>query len=316
MIAWLRSRTTAQLLVLAAGVAAFVFFVRIVSAVEPSLEVLVLMLGLCAAWGANVGAALLLGLAVVDRIRRRPMAPESGRLAVLLLAALGVGWLLVGLALLLVAFSDATMLLVVAGIAVSILALRLRSRPPAPRIVLAVLVGIVAGFQIPREIGTYSLTWETSETRHTWNASGGHNCTGTNLGDRPAAIAPYQPEHVIDAQLGGTLGELVVARLGQAPPSDPSLANVRVTGHVDYDGIGCYVPFYKSLHVTADVTTDTLFSPRLDDASLQCSASHRVTIDIDVETTGVAACRNLAEKAAQVIADQLHAHARSICGRP
>ncbi len=315
-MAWLRERTVAQFLVIASGVAALVVFGRILSLTTPSLQVVLLMLGLCAAWGANVGAALLLSLAAIHRVRGRALAPEIRPLAILLLAVLGSGWLLVGLALTLVALSDASMLLVIAGIATTVLAARLRHRSTlAPLVVLGLLVGIVVGFQIPREIGTYALTWESSETRHTWSANGGLDCTGTNLGDRRAAIEPYRPDYAIASQLAGSLGELVNERLGSSPdPADSGIAFIRVIGRVDYGGLSCHLPLVKSLHVTADLATDTSFSPALGDATLHCSASHQVRVDIEVDTTGIASCRNLAEKAAQALADQLHAHARSICG--
>jgi hypothetical protein len=317
-LAWLRARSTAQLVVLASGFAGVVFFLRIVLDVDPTLEVVLLMLGLSTAWVANVAAALLLGLGAIRKVRGLPIAEEDRRLAVLLVGLLGSGWLVAGLALLFVAVTDAPMLLVVAGLAAIVLAARRHRRPPATLLVTALLLaGVIAGFQIPREIGTYSLSWKTSEARWNWNTNGGHNCTGLDLGDRPAAIAPYRPDYVFEPQLQGTLGELVGERIGQGQPPPPYVegrARIHVGGQLDYGGLACYLPLHKSLDVTATISTNTLFHRNFGDGSLDCSASHQITFDVHVTATGVVACRDLATEAAQHIADQLHAHARSVCG--
>jgi hypothetical protein len=319
VIDWLRARSTAQLLVLASGLFAIVFFVRILVAADPLPTVVLLMLGLCTAWSANVAAALLLGLLAVAKLRSRPLPPELGTLAVLLVGVLGLGWLLAGLALLVVAFADAPMLLAIAGTAAIVLASRLRRRAPTTPLSIALLLAsVIVAFQIPREIGTYSLHWKSSEAKWNWNANGGENCSGMNLGDRRAAIAPYLPTPVIESQLSGSLGELVGERFGQngpPPPFVPNEARVHVSGNADYGGLGCYLPLHKTLDVQASLSTQTTFHPDLPDASLSCSASHQITFDVHVTTTGIASCRDLATEAAQHIADQIHAHARAVCGQ-
>lgn len=302
-----------------AGIAVAARIVLGAKVVDPRL--VGLTIGLAVAWSAALAALLGVGLALFEHFKRRSPTFVGSHVPWWIVLQLGAGIALAMAFLLSYGFGESQLIGVIAALAAVAVAWRFRGRPPASlRTTLLMCAAVVLGFQLPREAGSYSLHWNSVEHALDWTGQQSQNCSGMNLGDRPDTLAAYHPQPVIAPQLGGALGQLVNAQLGEPPEGArwaPGSAEVRVTGHLDYGDLPCYLPLFKSDHIRGNVTLQVSFAAQGDppeDWSITCNATNALSVDIDVTSTGIASCRDLAKVAATRIAETIRTETAKITG--
>jgi hypothetical protein len=318
----LRATSWAQRLVLACAAAALVLSLRLwIGSGWTDPRVYVVQLGLASAWGASAAALLLAGLALLERLQRRPRGLASSSLPWQVTTWAGASVALAMAVQLTLEFSEDQLVYGLLAAVITVLAWRRREQRvltlPA---VLVPCAFVVLGVQAPREHGLYSLSWNRWTSDASWSWQGGQNCTGVSMGERPAAIAAYRPHPVVVPAIGGSLGELVSKELGR-PPFDellrPDIVTIDVWGNLDHGDLPCYLPIVSSdtmrgtLHVDAKFVTQGRGEEIW---SLQCSDSHTLSFTIDVSSTGISSCRDLGIAAARSIAEQIRGHARTLSG--
>lgn len=302
-----------------AALAQTLLLVKVGTAIDAEMQVFALLIGLCLAWGSAVAASLLLLVMVVERWRAQPPSVFGTPLPWLVVGGLGLGLAVAMGALLARTFDETALMIMVVGLAAAAIAWVRRRRPARTiAITAAVLVAVVLGFEIPRESGTYSVSWEESTRTHNTSRSGGENCNGMELGDRAASIGAWAPAWQVVPELQGSFGALVNARLGVPDLADrhkPGVATLFVRGTLEYGGIGCYLPLFKNETLQGTISINTSFQlrgPAHDPYSLSCSASHQLSYSISTSTTGVASCRNVADETAGLLAQEIARAAQDI----
>lgn len=323
LLAKIRRTTWPSRLVCASGVLGLLFSLQLlVNTQQLTVPAVVLCVGLSLAWACAVSAALLVCLTLVQKLRRRPLSAVSWPPITLLGGAFGLGFGLVMVVLLSLAFDEpAAILLLVSGCCVAAAA-RFHRRPPKTlTTTLAVLIAIVAVFCVSREQGVVSVVWNKVQTKADWQWDGGGTCLGNELGNHPAEIAAYRPAYRLVSELDGPLGELVNTRINKTTaggePFAPGTVDITVRGHLDYGAGACYLPLFKSDDLVGSLDMDVSYSATwpAESASLHCSSQHTLRYSIQTKGQGFSSCRNLAEQAAAQLVAQLHSLARSICGR-
>ncbi len=292
-----------------------------------NLEIIPLLAGLCIAWAGSTTAALLLGLTAIERLRGRPFSVPASPALGWSFGLLGAGLMLAGGTLIASTGTISTMSLAGVGAVGVAVALWLRRQPPqSVRTTLFLLLAAIALFQVPREEGLFSLRWNSVEHRASWSSSGGEQCTGMNLGDRPATIAAYRPAFFVAPTLSGSLGRRVNERLGGqgAQGYPPGTAVVSIFGHIDYGDPLCYAPLVKSQTIRGriDMTTTLLLlggegegAAGDDSWSLNCTDTRTLDFTIESTSTGLSSCRDLADEAASQLIAQISAQANAVTGR-
>jgi hypothetical protein len=318
----LRATSWARRLVLACAAAALVLCFRLwIGSGWADPRVYVVQLGLASAWGASAAALLLAGLALLERLQRRPRGLASSSLPWQVATWAGASIALAMAVQLTLEFSEDQLVYGLLAAVITVLAWRRREqRVVTLPAILVPCAFVVVSVQVPREHGLYSLSWSRWTSNASWSWQGSQDCKGVAVADRPTTIAAYRPQPVIVPAIGGSLGELVSKKLGR-PPFDellrPDIVTIDVRGKLDHGDLPCYLPMVSSdtmrgtLHVDAQFVTQG----RGDEIwSLQCSDSRTLSFTIDVSSTGISSCRDLGNAAAQSIAEQIRTHARTLSG--
>lgn len=283
-----------------------IMFMRLVLLSGVSVLVFGLMLGLCLAWVGQATAALLLLLTAVERLRKRTVSAITSPVVWLALGLVGVGLALVG-AVRITEVKDAdTAGLIVVGLLVAGLAWQRRNRTRTSSGTFLLLVVTIALFQVPRESGVFSLRWNNAKRVSSTSATSSENCSGTNLGDRPASIVAHRPAWVIRSELQGSFGQLVNRRLGSVDLEEfaPNTAIATLRGQLEYGDLFCYLPAFKSEVFEGTVTIDLslIHSNNLNGPSLSCTATHTFTFAVNATSFGVGSCLDLASASAAEVA--------------
>jgi hypothetical protein len=265
--------------------------------------------GLCVAWGAALAALLVTVGAIVELARKRPSSILASKIAPVIMATCGAGFVVGTVPLLAAGSRGGT--LTVAGTGVLLLGYGLwRRRSGYPNALYASLhlVLVVLAFSAPRETGFFSLTWANIEAKQSVSISGSASCNA--IVGKKASLASRRPPFILRTQgLRGLWGRQVALSLGHSalPKNTTGLAIVRVSGRLDGASASCYLPGYHSEWVQGTLTIELRYLDDRKKSRLRCNASYTMAITQSATLAGVGSCRDMMRYAANRIAASIRA---------
>lgn len=295
-------------------VAGFVVWLRLLTAVKAPFVLLVLF-GVAVAWSAAFSALLLLVGSGIERLRKRPFSLAQSRVVPLTMVLVGAGLVAAKLPLLILAFDEGSLAVVITGALLAVFGLWRIGRPydRAPYALLHLGLVILV-FSMPREAGHFFLRWETHDISTKWSWTGNESCNGSNVRGK-LSIARFRPPYVLLAQgLQGELGQAIARKLKTAEPSTPGVARVQLTGQLPFADAGCYLPFYKSESVHGQIAMTIYFNRSVSGGHVGCNAGHTLSFELSASMTGIGSCRDLTDLVAFELIKQLRQQARAITG--
>jgi hypothetical protein len=298
-----------------AGGALFAVVLSVDMAAQLPLGRLTLALALLwsAVGGAGAAAFVLAGTAI-GRVRRRPGAIAPGGraervprvLARWVSASLGGVWLTLATFNVEVLTQDLALPTVVfaafAGLAWGLPAWTSR----VPMLLLAVTFLIV---EVPRELGTFSVSWTRSSMDTNRDDHRNTTCNTNNWPDENSVRAATRSWRIV-GDLGGNVGSLVDKGNDSQERAGGELL-VIVHGDVDIGWARCGVPFYKNVSTHADLTLSYAVSDA-NGGTIDCTGDGTLALDIDYAAWGSESCRDVRKAVAQELVKQLEAEARAI----
>ncbi len=275
-----------------------------------------LLVGVVAGWVASLTALFALAGGAIEQ-KRSGQTAITGPLPARLWMLVGAGHVVAMGALLTRSYDEEVLLLALLGAVIAGIGWWRRAPPPARLLHAAIQLAIVVlAFQVPREQGRINLRWGDAATQATWNWSGGSNCNGSGLGDRPATMHTDRPAWIIRAPgMSGDLGDAIARRLGRDPNQPPRTARFDAGGRHEFAGLGCHVPGYRTGSTRGNLNVSFTYHRQDGGGSLSCSGSYHLSYTVDAHLTGIGSCHQLIDEVAAQITAQVAAQARAVTGR-